>query len=172
MKHKWLEEAGIHDYPDNHWGGIRSIKDFRSILRSKREKRKTGVDPRDCWNLDGAFYTWLYEHLCQLLKDTNANLTWQKYQHKDKEYTEGEYIEYLKKLLLDMINFDEFKNVPELPPDRFEKNEDGTITSICTATEEQLEEFRKIHKKNCSECEKLRREIFDVFYELLPALWW
>lgn len=170
MKHLWLEKAGIHYYPDNHWGG-KSFKDLKAASAAKREKRRTGVDPRDCWNLDGTFYMWLYEHLCQLLKDTNADLTWQKFQHNDKEYTEGEYIEYLKKLLLDMINFDEFKDVPDLPHE-FKKDENGNRHYVCTASEELLKEFRNITKRNGKEYNRLRKEICDVFYELLPALWW
>lgn len=174
-KHLYLEKAGISAYPENHWGGIDSYKPvacLRNLWRSKKEKRKTGVDPRDCWDLDTTFYLWLYEHLCQLLKDTNADLTWQKFQHNDKEYTEEEYIEYLKKLLLDIINFDEYKNCPKFPPDEYRENDDGTTTVICTASEELKEEFRNTCAKNNKECEELRKEICDVFYELLPALWW
>lgn len=29
----------------------------------KKIKRKYGIDIRDCWNLDFAFYVWLYEHV-------------------------------------------------------------------------------------------------------------
>ena len=173
MRHKWLEEAGINSYPDNHWGGIISFRDLKNLLRSKRKKRKTGVDPRDCWDLDSTFYLWLYEHLCQLLNDTNADLTWRKYTHNEKEYTEEEYIEYLKKLCLDMINFDEFEDCPDL---KWHTEQDpdykGSRILKFDNSEEELEKHRNQCKKNYERMESLRKELCDVFCELLPALWW
>ena len=42
MKHKYLEEAGIKEYPDNNWGNkinpIKKIKNF-----SKKEKQELTI---------------------------------------------------------------------------------------------------------------------------------
>lgn len=162
---KWLTEAGIKEWPGNHWGDIRSFEDLRSCKRYYRIKKKTGVDPRDCYDLSMSLYLWLYSHLCQLVNDTNCDLTAYTFKHNGKTYTEGEYIEYLKELLLKLINFDEFEGCPDLIWDDL-KNE--TSESL----EEDKKEFMDIWKKNHEKIEIVRREMFDVLYELLPRLWW
>ena len=172
-KHPYLDKAGITTYPDNHWGGGMNFKGWKNALRQRRRARKYGFDPRDCWDLDDTFYLWLYEHLCLLLDDTNADLTWRTFEHNGKTYTEGEYIEYLKKLCLDMINFDEFKGCPDLEwhtePDPDYKDYNRIVWDN---TEEELEANRVQSKKNYEEKEALRKELIDVFYELMPSLWW
>ena len=60
MKRKYLDDAGITDRWDT-WdlgeNGPERIKKYKKI------RKETGVDPRELWNLDHAFYCWLYERL-------------------------------------------------------------------------------------------------------------
>jgi len=78
---------------------------------------------RDCWNLDSAFYNWLRERLPVYLKEGGAfiDLTFYKFNHRDKEYTQEELIKYTIHLL-DVIEneddlmrqFEEEKEVLEI----------------------------------------------------------
>ena len=176
-KHPYLEDIGCHAYPDNHWGGINGYKPFsclRTMIRQRRKARKTKVDPRDCWDLDDAFYCWLYEHLCQLLADTNTDLTWRTFEHNGKTYTEGEYIEYLKDLCKQMILFDEFEGCPDLDWElvNSKENDKGYSTVEWKNTQEELELHNRIWRENYEKQEAMRKELCDVFCELLPHLWW
>lgn len=172
-KHFYLERAGIHCYPDNNWGNIHSFRSLLNVLKQRRREKKLSINPRDCWSLDDTFYLWLYEHLCLLLDDTNADLTWHKFKHNDKEYTEEEYIEYLKSLCLDMINFDEFKDCPDINWDIVNSEGEKEYRTLEFLDEEKkLGEFREQSKKNYENQEALRKELCSVFCELLPHLWW
>ncbi len=78
---------------------------------------------RECWNLDNAFYDWLRERLPVYLKEAGAfvNLEFYKFDHRGKEYTQKELIEYMIHLL-DVIKneddlmrqFEEEKEVLEI----------------------------------------------------------
>lgn len=172
-KQPYLKEIGVDSWAGNHFGGIDTFGSLRNAIKCKRTKKKTGVDPRDCWDMDSAFFDWLYTHLCQLLKDTNCDLTATSYEHNGKTYTEGEYIEYLKDLCRQVMLFDEFKDCPDLEYE-FEKNKDleGCSTLKWKTSEEELEKFREQTKKNHEELQNIEKEVFDVFYELLHSLWW
>ena len=171
-KNPYLEEIGVTSYSRNHFGGPDNFKQISSCIRNNRIARKTGVDPRDCWDLDIAFFEWLYCNLKQLLKDTNCDLTWRSYEHNGKTYTEGEYIEYLMDLCKQIMLFDEFKGCPEL--DWETEKEEGELGSTIKwkNSEEELKLFEEQNKKNTEELYALEKEVFDVFYELLHALWW
>lgn len=173
-KNPYLEEIGVTNYSCNHCGGISSLGDIRSHLRNERIRRKTGIDPRDCWDLDTTFFQWLYCNCKQLLKDTNADLTWRTYEHNGKTYTEGEYIEYLIDLCKQVMLFDEFKDCPEIEweTEKVKDPDTGCVTIKYKNTEEELKRFREQTKLNGLILQKLERETFDVFYDLLHALWW
>ena len=168
----YLEEIGIDSYPRNHFGGPDNFKQIFSVLKNNKIARKTGVDPRDCWDLDTSFFEWLYCNCKQLLKDTNADLTWKKYEHNKKIYTEGEYIEYLIDLCKRVLLFDEFKNCPEIVWKEVNLDKNSFHSIKCDNTKEEIELFNNQLSKNTKEKTALEREIFDVFYELLHALWW
>ena len=173
-KNPYLEEIGVTNYSCNHCGGIYSLGDIRSHLRNERVRKRTGIDPRDCWDMDTTFFQWLYCNCKQLLKDTNCDLTWTTYEHNGKTYTEGEYIEYLIDLCKQVMLFDEFKNCPDIEwkTERTEDPKTGFITVKFLNSEEELKRFREQNKRNGEELTALEREVFDVFYELLHALWW
>jgi hypothetical protein len=171
-KTPYLDEIGVDSYPRNNFGGINKFSELFSYLKKNRIARKTGVDPRDCWDMDTSFFQWLYCNCKQLLKDTNCDLTWRSYEHNGKTYTEGEYIEYLIDLCKQVLLFDEFKDCPKLDWDT-EEDEDSLGRKVkWLNSEEELEKFREQTTKNGEELTALEKETFDVFYELLHALWW
>lgn len=167
-KNKYLEEAGISTYPANHWGGIDSFKSLLSARRSLREKRRTGIDPRECWDMDTSLYEWVYSNLCQLLKDTNADLSFHKFTFKNKTYTEEEFINYLKDLCLKLINFDEFEGCPP----SYDPEVDDDSFALRELSDEEKEEFMRVYKENGKKYNSLRKEFCNVLYKLLPHLWW
>lgn len=171
-KNPYLDEIGVTSYPRNHFGGPDNFKQISSCIRNNRIARKTGVDPRDCWDLDSTFFEWLYCNLKQLLKDTNCDLTWRSYKHNGKTYTEGEYIEYLMDLCKQIMLFDEFKGCPDLDWEFINSEDSDTRTLKWKNSQEELERFSEQERKNHEELTALERETFDVFYELLHALWW
>lgn len=175
-RHYFLEKAGIKEYPDSHWGGGNSFRGWKNAIRQTIRSWKYGINPRDCWDLDDTFYRWLYEQLCMLLKDTNADLdnkNWVKYEHKGKEYSEREYIEYLKSLCLEMINFDECEGCSDLKyHSEPVPGTEGHLRIVWDSTDEEREINRNQILKNLEYHKSLMRELFDVFYELMPTLWW
>ena len=171
-KNSYLEEIGITSYSRNHFGGPDNFKQVASIIKCNKTLRKTGVDPRDCWDLDTSFFQWLYCNCKQLLKDTNCDLSWRSYKHNDKSYTEGEYIEYLIDLCKQILLFDEFKDCPKLDWEIEETDDKLGKPVKWLNSEEQLKQFTEQNKKNIEERDNLEREVFDVFYELLHSLWW
>ena len=70
--------------------------------------------------------------------------------------------------------FDEFKNCPEIEweTEKVIDPKTGFITLKYKNTEEELERFKEQTRKNHEELQTLEKEVFDVFYELLHALWW
>ena len=171
-KTPYLEEIGVQNYSRNNCGGIGNFHELFSHWRNNRIARKTGVDPRDCWDMDTTFFQWLYCNCKQLLKDTNCDLTWRSYEHNGKTYTEGEYIEYLIDLCKQIMLFDEFKDCPKLDWDTEEDENNLGRKVKWLNSEEELDSFREQTKKNGLELQALEKETFDVFYELLHALWW
>lgn len=169
-KNKYLEEAGITSYPSNHWGGISSFKALLSSKKYLREMRKTGVDPRECWDMETCLYGWVYSNLCQLLKDTNADLSCREFTFREKTYTEEDFINHLKDLCLELLRFDEFEGCPDLYS--FQENDKGDLILVDNPTEENKEKFMEAYIKNGERYESLRKEFCDVLYELLPHLWW
>ena len=173
-KTPYLDEIGVENYSRNNCGGINNFHELFSHWRNNRIYRKTGVDPRDCWDLDTSFFQWLYCNCKQLLKDTNCDLTYRTYEHNGKTYTEGEYIEYLIDLCKQVMLFDEFKDCPDIDweTEKVTDPETGYTTVKFLNSEEELEKFRNQTKLNGLILQKLEKETFDVFYELLHALWW
>ncbi len=160
MRHYWLEKAGIHGYPENNWGERGFLRGLKRSWRAWRTRRRTGVDPRDCYSMDIAFYQWLYEHLCQLVHDAEniCDINYHRFLHDGKEYSEKEYIEYLKALLLRIMNFD---SDPESKDCSLEGEDDCCRVRYLNELERNTENFNI-----------LRKEMLEVFSDLLPFLWW
>ncbi len=85
-----------------------------------KEKMKTGIDPREMWSLDLAFYCWLYERIMMFLEDDNPiDLEYGKYDIHGEMLTQKEVLERLadglRALLTDDDAFDySAENVEEL----------------------------------------------------------
>ena len=170
----YLDEIGVDCYSRNHFGGIDSWGSLQNCIKQNRRTRKLGIDPRDCWDLDTSFFQWLYCELTQLLEDTNCDLTYRSYEHNGKTYTEGDYIEYLRDLCKQILLFDEFKDCPELDWDivNAKEGDERYSTIEWKNSQEEWEKFHAKNLENIKECNALEKEVFDVFYELLHALWW
>ena len=170
MKHKYLEEVGIKEYPDNNWGNkmnpIKKIKNFS-------KKRKTGINHQDLYDLDVVFYQWVYEHLCYFIDTTEdkVDLTYHTFTYKKKTYNQLEFMEYLKSLILEYLNFDEFQDMKDFNF-TMEKTDDGYYTVVDNRTEREKEEYIFKHKENLKKQRDLSKDIFKVFEKLLPYLWW
>lgn len=160
----YLEEIGIDAWPGNNWGRITSMRALRKVRRFRKTKKKTGVDPRDCFHIDWSLYMWIYTHICQFEKDCGIDLGFWTFEHNGKKYTQREYMLYLKKLLTDLLCFDEIKDCPHI----IWNNADGEQES----SDEEKRKFMDTWTKNYNDYESTRREMFDVLYELLPHLWW
>ena len=172
-KHPYLEEIGVHSYPANHFGGISTYKmfgDLSNLRRQKRIAKKTKVDPRDCWELEGTFYMWIYEHLKQYMKDADGfvNLEYHIIEHNGKAYTQKALIEYLEDLAKNLILFDEFKDCPEI---HYTVDEE-TKTIKCTNSQEEIDLNKKSWTKNMNDYDELRKELCSVLYKILPYMWW
>ena len=59
-KRKYLDDIGYTDRPDT-WN-----KDDKRQKIWRKQRKKYGFDNREIWNMDLAFYLWLYERLIRL----------------------------------------------------------------------------------------------------------
>lgn len=143
MRHKYLEEQGVTAYADNDWGADKSI--FHNLGRKIKfffRKRKTGVDPRTCYDLDAELMFWLYEHICQFLDDADSvvDLEWHKVTFEGKEYTLKALLFLLKESILKYIKFDD----------------------------EDYFNFRESNERENEYADK----VFDILKVVRPYLWW
>jgi len=184
MKHKYLRKIGIKSFPDNHFGGPKGIKSFFSHISCSLKRKFTGIDPRDCWNLDVTFYQWLYERLQVFLKDAGriVDLDYMDdycsgFDYEGKKHSLKEMIVILSEKLKIMLTFDDTEGFPENTL-QYEtiKNEDDTYTRKCISPKEEEEEYTKktceLMEKHGKYEEELRHQIFEIFEMILPCLWW
>lgn len=63
---------------------------------------------QDCWDLDQAFFVWLYEHLVVYLKEAGkmVDLSYHKFDYKGKKYTQEEIIKMMINDLKDIHYLD------------------------------------------------------------------
>lgn len=83
-------------------------------LPFKTKKRKL---QEECWSLDYHIVKWLNEHLKVYLKDANdfVDLTFYKFEHHCKEYTQLELLEELINVTDKLLDYydDIFVNIPQ-----------------------------------------------------------
>ena len=74
-----------------------------SMFKSKKRKLK-----EECWNINYSFIKWLHQHLKVYKEDAGktVDLTYHKFNYKDKEYTQLEIIDRLIELT-DALIFEE-----------------------------------------------------------------
>lgn len=107
QKNKYLDDLGlkITDYGTN----FISDDDERSE-DWKKQREKYGFDSRECWCLNVKLIEWLYSHLMMYLEDASTviDLSYYKFEHNDKTYTQEEAIKYIiEKLKRYLIEIDE-----------------------------------------------------------------
>lgn len=111
-KHKFLEEFYSKvTFPHQFDINKHTKKQIKKI------KRKYGVDLRDCWNLDFAFYIWLYEHIKAYEKFTAADIDDMRrmFEFKNKQYTQRQLMhKILKRLKLYFNNINNLDDSDEL----------------------------------------------------------
>lgn len=139
MRHKYLEEAGWGSYAENNWKSRCSL--FKRI-KFYFKKRKTGVDPRSCYDLNIEHMLWLYEHICQYLDDasTIVDLEYHKFEYKGETLTQLQLLYKLRECIANYINAENSEDL-------------------------DLEKESQIMKENCE-------EVFDILKLIYPALWW
>lgn len=87
MKRKYLDDIGFVDRPDTY-----CKNDKKRMKRWKKQRKKYGFDSREMWNLDVSFYCWLYERLKYFLEYSCYDLSFHKFEFREKTYTQGEMI--------------------------------------------------------------------------------
>ena len=94
QRNKYLDDLGlkITEYGTN----FISNDDKRSE-RWKEQRETFGFDSRECWNLDTRLIEWLYSHLMMYLEEASTviDLSYYKFEHNDKSYTQEEAIRYI-----------------------------------------------------------------------------
>lgn len=123
VKHKYLKDAGIES-PDEmaggkYWSLLEFLKYRKRYKRFYKEYKKTGVFSPNTWDLDYYLYVWMYENICAYEDLNCVDLTYHKFNYKDKEYTQQELIDILKDKLKTYLkedhylptNFDEQRNI-------------------------------------------------------------
>lgn len=92
-KRKYLDDIGYTDRPDT-WN-----KDDKRQKIWRKQRKKYGFDNREIWNMDLAFYLWLYERLMRHKEITPVDLKFHKFDFEGKTYTQGELIDEMIKRL-------------------------------------------------------------------------
>jgi len=93
VKRKYLDDLGVKKRWDQ-------INDERE-KRWKKQRETYGFDDRETWNLDSAFYEWLYERL-MMYKEIGGkivNLDSGKFEYGGKIYSQAELIDEMLKRL-------------------------------------------------------------------------
>ena len=150
MKHKYLEEAGWTSYADNDWKGKNIWRKIKYFFK----KRKTGVDPRTCFDLDTEMMLWIYEHICQFLNDadTVVDLDYHKFEYEGKTYTLKELLLKVKEYISNYMNAEDNLITGE------NVNKSGETDPLGIRVFEY-------EKENYS-------KVFDILKLVFPALWW
>lgn len=93
MKRKYLDDLGVK----NRWDQINDERE----KRWKKQRETYSFDDRETWNLDSAFYEWLYERL-MMYKEIGGkivNLDSGKFEYSGKIYSQAELIDEMLKRL-------------------------------------------------------------------------
>ena len=91
MGHLYLEE--LKTYEGDYWGLKNDPREAEWI----QERKIYGFDNTETWNLDSAFYLWLYERLRRYVDIGGqvVNLHYHRFTFKDKEYFQDELIDMM-----------------------------------------------------------------------------
>ncbi len=87
MSRKYLDDLKVK-YPETYC----SSDDPRQE-KWTQEREEYGFDERETWDLDSAFYCWLYERLKMYLDVNCVDLTYHKFEYEGEELTQQECID-------------------------------------------------------------------------------
>ena len=88
----------INEYGLNHCILDKYTKPSKKRLkRFYKQYKKYGFTDYETWCLDHIFAEWLYSRMYMYVKVCNVDLTFHKFEYKNKEYTQGELIEKIMK---------------------------------------------------------------------------
>jgi len=174
MRHKYLREIGIKSFPDNHFGGPVDIRSFFNHVKYSLERKFTGIDHRDCWDMDVTFYQWLYERLQVFLEDAGKIIDLDcisddfGFDYNGKKYSLREMVVMLSDKLKEMLTFDDSEEAPEnnLIYEYIENEDGSTLHKCISSKEEEKEYYEKLNEyaENSFKHEKeLRHQIFEIF---------
>lgn len=92
QRNKYLDELGIdiEEYGTNFIG-----LDDKRHPQFDEERLAYGFDSRETWSLHDTFIEWMYSHLRMYLDENCVDLTYHKFNFKEKEYTQEEAIKYI-----------------------------------------------------------------------------
>mgnify|MGYP007069856396 CR=1 FL=1 len=101
QRNKYFDDLGIkpHKYGVNF---TTTDEKKKRLKKWKKERKLYGFDSRETWNLDTVFAEWLYTRCTMYLEEADkiVNLEYHKVTYKDKEYTQKEAIEKIRKWAL------------------------------------------------------------------------
>lgn len=95
QRNKYLDALGldIREYGTN----FKYRPTVSGSVKQRRQRKTYGFDERETWGLDIIFAEWLYSHM-MMYKETASeiiDLSFYKYTHNEKEYTQEEAIDYV-----------------------------------------------------------------------------
>lgn len=102
MSHKYLEELKLSEddmwFLDDSWE-----KDEDRKKKWKAERQEYGFDSRETWDLDAAFYLWLYERIRMYVDCASGliNMDYHTIEFKGATYTQIEVIN----MILERVRF-------------------------------------------------------------------
>lgn len=103
MGHKYLEDIGVTANRELWWLDNASYPNDKRIDQWKKEREVYGFDDRETWELQFAFYFWLYERLMMYVEHagTIVNLEYHTFEYEGKEYNQKQLID----LILERLRF-------------------------------------------------------------------
>lgn len=129
MAHKYLDDIGVTKDQNMWWFDDAQYPDDKRIEKWKTEREIYGFDDRETWDLQRAFYLWLYERLMKYVESASPiiNLEFHKFEYKGKEYTQLEMID----MMLDLLKFCFSPEFNDLDQEHLEKiNEIGKMWAL------------------------------------------
>ena len=152
-QHRYLTDNGLPTIDPNKMLGfkfnfrspIRSFKEWKRVLRYKRIERTKGFNPANTWCMESYFLLSLYEMIEAYLEnaDTTVDLDYHTFEYEGKTYTQLDLIKLLK---------EEIKSL-------FIGGDDSLI-----------EYWYDIGKYDLLRAKE--KKILDIWYLILPAMWW
>lgn len=129
MAHKYLDDIGVTKNQEHWWFDDNQYPDDKRLKKWEKEREIYGFDDRETWDLQHAFYLWLYERLMKYVESASpiVNLEYHKFEFKGKEYTQIEMID----MMLERLRFVFSSSYVDFEPESIEKaREIGEIWAI------------------------------------------